>query len=154
MHAGGLVGGVAEMDGGVHRRLVRPRRRVVALGLLLLVLGLCNLGRGWQALRYASLLPGVPMTVTWPYLAATGCFWGAALTVCAVALFRCYPWARWAALAVTTLYQAYGWFDRLSFDASDYAIQTRPRDLLLTILLLAYVWVVLNLPSVRKEFGR
>jgi hypothetical protein len=127
---------------------------VVGLGLLLLALGLGNLGRAGLALHYASLLPDLPMTVTWPYLLATGGVWGVALTVCAVGLFLLRPWGWWGTLAATTLYEAQTWVDRLLFDASDYAIQTRPRDLVLTLLFLAFVWVLLSWPSVRKEFER
>ena len=132
--------------------LTRPQKRVLALALLVLALGLANLIRGGVALRYASLLPGLPTTVPLEYLAAMGAFWGIALTVCAVGLARFCPWGRWATQASVTAYQIHVWINHLLFEASDYARQTRAWDLLLTVLLLALVWGVLNLHSVREVF--
>lgn len=134
--------------------LTRSQKCVIALGLLVLTLGLANLVRAGMALRYAALLPDLPMTVSWAYLAAMGGFWGAAFIVCAVGLVRFRPWGRWGTLTATTLYEAHAWANHLLFDVSDYARQTRPRDLLLTALLLAIVWGLLNWPSIRKEFKR
>ncbi|MDY6875258.1 MAG: hypothetical protein SWK90_03520 [Chloroflexota bacterium] len=136
------------------RQLTRPQRWVITLGLLVLVLGLANLGRAAMALRYAALLPDLPMTVTWTYLAAMGGFWGVALTACAVGLVRFYPWGRWSTLAASALYEIHVWANHLLFDVSDYAHQTRPWDLALTLFLLAFIWGPLNWPSIRKEFKR
>jgi len=130
--------------------LTRPQKWVLGLTLLVLALGLANLGRAGVALHYAALLPDLPMTVSWAYLAAVGAFWGAAFLACAVGLGRFRPWSRWATLAAVTLYEAHAWVNHLLFDASDYARQTRPRDLMLTLLLLALVWGVLNVPQVRR----
>lgn len=132
--------------------LTRSQKCVIALALLVLTLGLANLVRAGMALRYAALLPNLPMTVPWVYLAAIGGFWGAAFIACAVGLVRFRPWGRWGTLTATTLYEAHAWANHLLFDVSDYARQTRPRDLLLTALLLAVVWGLLNWPSIRKEF--
>ena len=123
------------------------------LALLVLALGLANLIRGGVALRYASLLPGLPTTVPMEYLAALGAFWGIALTVCAVGLLRFRPWGRWGTLTAVTLYQVHVWVNHLLFDASDYARQTRPWELLLTLLLLAIVWGALSLHSTRRTFS-
>ena len=120
----------------------------------MLVLGLGNLGRAGVALRYAALLPDLPMTVTWTYLAAMGGFWGVILTACAVGLLRFRPWGRWSTLAATTLYEAHVWANHLLFDASDYTRQTWPWNLALTFFLLALIWGLLNWPSIRKEFKR
>ena len=134
------------------KRLTRVQKWVIAMGLVVLALGLANLGRAGLALRYAALLPNLPMTVSWAYLVAMGGFWGLVFISCAVGLMRFRPWGRWATLIVATLYQAHVWVNHLLFDASDYALQTRPRDLLLTGLLLAIVWGLLNWPSVCKVF--
>ena len=141
-------------EGPARRRiaLTRPQKWVVVLALLVLALGLGNLGRAGVALRYAVLLPDLPLTVPLEYLAAMGGFWGAALTVCAVGLVRFRPWGRQGTLAAVTLYQAHVWVNHLLFDASDYARQTWPRDLLVTALLLALVWGSLNLRNVRETF--
>ena len=134
------------------RRLSRPQKWIVGLGLLMLVLGLANLGRVVLALRYDALLPGLPMRVSWSYLALRGGAWGIAFIACAVGLVSFREWGRWATLAASTLYQVHAWVDHLLFDASDYAVQTRPRDLALTLLFLALVWGALNWPAVRRAF--
>lgn len=141
-------------EGPARRRiaLTRPQKWVVVLALLVLALGLGNLGRAGMALRYAALLPNLPLTVPLEYLVAMGGFWGAALTVCAVGLVRFRPWGRHGTLAAVILYEAHVWVNHLLFDASDYARQTWPRDLLVTALLLALVWGSLNLRNVRETF--
>lgn len=105
-----------------------------------------------MALRYAAPLADLPMTVSWGYLAARGVFWGIVLSACALGLLRFRPWARWGALTAATLYEAHAWLDHLLFDASDYAVRTRPLDLLATALLLGLVWGLLNWPGVRRCF--
>ena len=137
-----------------YRRISYAQKWVIALGLLTLALGLANLGRVAQALRYAALLPGLPMTVSWAYLAAMGGFWGLSFVACTVGLVGFRPWGRWGTLAAVTLYEGHVWVNHLLFDASEYAIQIRPRDLVLTLLVLAPVWGLLNWPSIRKEFER
>jgi hypothetical protein len=134
------------------RKLTPPQRRIAVLALMVLALGLGNLVRAVRAVYYASHLPDLPMTVSWTYQAVTGAFWCVALLVCAVALLRVWPWARWATLAAVTLYQAHVWVDHLLFDANARARQLLPCDAALTLGLLVFVWVVLNLPGVRKEF--
>jgi len=133
--------------------LTRLQWLVIALGLLVLGLGLGNLGRAVLALRYAALLPDLSMTVSWTYLAVMGGFWGLVFVVCAVGLICFRPWSRWSALAAVTLYESHVWGNHILFDASDYARQTWPRDLLLTLLLLALIWGSLSLHSVRKAFS-
>jgi len=142
-----------EVDG---RRpfLAGARKWVVVLSLFLVALALANLGKAAMALRYAALLPDLPMTVSWEYLVVTAACWAAALTVCAVGLLRLRVWGRWATLAVVTLYQAHVWANHLLFDASDYALQTRPRDALLTAAFLGIVWGVLSVRPIREVFAR
>ena len=127
-----------------------PRQLLTGVVLLLALIGLGNLGRAAMALYYARLLPDLPLTVPWVYLAGIGVFWGIAMMVCAVGLHMRRPWSRKATLAVATLYQAHVWLNHLLFDASDYARQTRPRDLALSALFLAVVWGTLHLSGVRK----
>jgi hypothetical protein len=52
------------------------------------------------------------------------------------------------------LYEVHVWVNHLLLDASDYARQTRPWELLLTVLLLAIVWGSLSLRSVRQTFAQ
>ena len=126
---------------------------MVALAFLVLALGLANLARMGVALRYVSLLPDLPMTVPLGYLAAMGALWGMVLTACAVGLLRFRPWGRWGTLAAVTLYEVHVWANHLLFDASDYARQTWPWALLLALVLLALVWGLLSLRSVRDTFS-
>ena len=136
------------------RVLTRPQKWVVTLALLVLALGLANLVRMGVAVRYAFLLPVLPMAVPLEYLAAVGAFWGVVLTACAWGLLRFRRWGRRGTLAAVTLYQAHVWVNHLAFDASDYARQTWLWDLLVTALLLALVWGSLHLRSVRSVFTR
>ena len=105
-----------------------------------------------MALYYDGQLPGLPLTVSLTYLAAMGIFWGLAFVACAWGLVRFRRWGRWGALAAVTLYEVHVWINHLLFDANDYARQTQPRDLALTLLLLALVWGLLNWPSVQSVF--
>jgi hypothetical protein len=139
-------------NGGEKPLRTAAHRAVAALALLTAILGLANLGRMAMAIRYAGRLPDLPMTVTWPYLAVKGGLWGVGFITCTAGLLRLQPWGRWATLAASTLYQLHVWIDHALFDASDYARQTRPRDLALTILFLGIVWGVLNWPTVRRIF--
>jgi hypothetical protein len=134
------------------RVLTRSQKWVVVLALLVLALGLANLVRMGVALRYAFLLPVLPMSVPLEYLATVGAFWGVVLTACAWGLLRFRRWGRRGTLAAVTLYQAHVWVNHLAFDASDYARQTRLWDLLVTVLLLALVWGSLHVRSVQNVF--
>lgn len=135
------------------RQQLIPARKVLLLGSLLpLALGLGNLARMGEAVYFAVRLPDLPMTISWTYLAAMGGFWGVAFIACAVGLARFRAWGRWGTLAAVTLYEVHVWLNHLLFDANEYARLIRPRDLVLTALLLATVWGGLNWPSVRKAF--
>jgi hypothetical protein len=125
---------------------------IIALAILALVLGLANLGRTVMAVQYADRMPDLPMSVPWSYLAATGLLWGVAYTAAAVGLFLLRPWGRHVTLLVSTLQQVHSWINRLLFDASDYAHQTRARDLILTLIFMAVVWGTLNWGAVRRAF--
>jgi hypothetical protein len=125
----------------------------VILALVMLALGLGNLGKAAMAIRYADLLSEVPLTLTWQYLTGMGALWGIVFIGCSVGLMRFRTWGRWATLISATAYQIHIWVNHLLFDASDYARQTRPRDLVLTALFLALVWGLLCLPSVRGVFN-
>jgi hypothetical protein len=135
-----------------HRRLTHPQKWIAVLALVLLLLGLGNVGRIARTVYYAIHLPDLSMTVSWTYLAVMGGFWCAALLVCAVALVRLCSWARWATLATVTLYQAHVWVNHLLCDANERARQLLPYNAALTLGLLVFVWVVLNWPSVRRAF--
>jgi hypothetical protein len=137
-----------------YKRLSYSQKWVIALGLLALALGLANLGRAAMALRYAALLPALPMTVSWTYLAAMGGLWGLIFATCTLGLVSFRPWGRRGTLAAVTLYEVHVWANHLLFDVNEYAFQVRPRDLLLTLMLLALVWGLLNSPNIRKEFKK
>lgn len=134
------------------RDISLPQAWVILLGLFTLLLGLGNLGRTAVALHYASRLPDLPLTVSLDYLATMEGFWGVVFVVCAAGLWAFHRWARWGVLAAITLYQSHAWINHLLFDASDYARQTWPRDLLLTVILLVLFWGSLSLREVRRTF--
>jgi hypothetical protein len=46
------------------------------------------------------------------------------------------------------------WANRLLFSVSDYARQTVPRDVVLTVTLLLLFWMPMHLPSIRQLFKR
>ncbi len=133
-------------------KLTLAQKWVAVLSLLVLALGLANLMRAALALRYDALLPDLPMTVPLIYLAAMGVFWGLVFVVCTVGLVRFRRWGRWGTMAATVLYEIHVWVNHLLFDANDYALQTRPRDLALTLLLLIFILGPLNLASIRRIF--
>jgi hypothetical protein len=137
---------------GLH--LTRPRRWVVGVATVVLIVGLANVARGALAIAYALRLPELPMTIGWEYLAATGLFWGLLLTGCSFSLAGFYRWARAATLAAATTFQLHVWVNHLLYDANDYARQTWPWDLVLTALFLAIVWTILGWPGIRREFAR
>lgn len=132
--------------------LTGAQRAVAGLSLLLVFIGVGSLTRSGVALYYTITLHDLRMSVSWTYLAASSLFWGGVLTVAALSLTRQRRWSWWLTLIAATGYQAHRWIDRLLFDASDYARQVLPRDLLLTALFLALVWGVLCWPRVREIF--
>lgn len=133
-------------------KLTPAQKWVVVLALVTLFLALGNAGRAAMTIRYAVRLPDLPLTVSWGYLAAMGAFWAVGFGACVIGLLCLRPWGRWLTLATVTLHQAHAWANHLLFDASDYARQVWPRDLLLTLLLLALYWISLNLRGVRDAF--
>ncbi len=133
-------------------KLTLAQKWVAVPSLLVLALGLANLMRAALALRYDALLPDLPMTVPLIYLAAMGVFWGLVFVVCTVGLVRFRRWGRWGTMAATVLYEIHVWVNHLLFDANDYALQTRPRDLALALLLLIFILGPLNLASIRRIF--
>lgn len=112
-----------------------------------------NVGRAIVAVQYMQRLPDLPLTVPLPYLAVTGAIWGTALLVCAAGLRGYRAWSRPATLACVTLFQAHVWLNHLLFDASDYALQTWPRDALVSLLFLACTWGLLSLRGVRRTLS-
>ena len=135
------------------RKLTPAQKWTILLCTIAFVLGLGNLGSAAMAIYHSARLPGLPTTVSFRYLAATGAFWGIAYLTCTVGLSFFLPWGRWFTLAAVLLHQAHVWTNRLVFDASDYARQTYPRDLAFTLIVLLLFWGVLNLPRMRKAFS-
>jgi hypothetical protein len=131
------------------RRLSRAQKVVVALGALVLALGLGNVVRAVVAFAGSAAMPDLPLSVSWIYLAAASAFWAVIFIACGAGLARFRRWGRIATLAAVTAYEAHVWGNHLLFDRSDYALQRRPWDLLFTLLLLAVTWGVLSLRSVR-----
>jgi hypothetical protein len=129
-----------------------PEKGVILLSALTLILGAANVGRAVMALRYSIRLPDLPTTVPLHYFVAMGGFWGITFIVCAVGLSVFREWGRRSTLAGVTLYQVNVWVNQLLFSASDYADQTIPRDVALTVTLLLLFWIPLNLRQVKQTF--
>jgi hypothetical protein len=123
---------------------------VAILAVVMLGLAVAN----WIRLAGALYYRAVPELPLMPYRAALGGFWGSVFVACTVGLLGLWPWGRWATLIAVTVYQVHVWVNHFVFDASDYALQRRPRDAVLTLTLLAFVWLTLSWPSVRREFQR
>ncbi len=137
-----------------HDHLTRAQKWVVVLAMVTLALGLGNAGRAAMSAHYAVRLPDLSLTVPWSYLMVTGAFWAVGFIACTVGLLRLRPWGRQLTLVTVTLRQLHIWANHLLFQVADYALQIRPRNLLLTALVLALFWVSLNLRSVRRSFAR
>ncbi len=127
---------------------------VILLSILTVMLSLGNLGQAVLAVQYSIDLPGLPTTVSLRYLAAMGGVWALAFIACAVGLSLFREWGRRCTLAAVSLYQLNVWVNRLLFSASDYARQTIPRDLALTVIVLLVFWIPLSLPRIRQTFKR
>lgn len=132
--------------------LTAPQKALLSAALLLLLVGLANLGRAAVAIYYAIHLPDLPLTAPWGYWATGGIIWGTLLIGSALILVRLYRWGRIAALGVATAYQIHVWVNHLMFDANEYARQVWPRDLLLSGLFLAVLWTILTWNRVRALF--
>lgn len=138
----------------VFKGLTLSQTVVILLSALTLALGAANVGRAVMAVRYSARLPDLPTTVSLEYLAAMGGVWGITFVVCSVGLSLFREWARRATLAAVGLYEINGWMNRLLFSASDYADQTIPRDIALTVIFLLLFGIPLNLPQIRQTFKR
>jgi len=135
------------------KQLTPAQKWTILLSTTTVLLGLGNLGSAAMAISYSVRLPGLPTAVSFRYLAAIGVFWGVAYLVCTFGLAFFQAWGRWMTLAAVPLHQAHVWTNRLLFDASGYARQTYPRDLVLTLLLMLIFWGVLNLLLMREAFS-
>ena len=136
------------------KRLTRAQKWVVYLSVVVLGLGLANVGRAGTALAYRARLPDLEMTVSWAYLAVMGSVWGVVFLACLVGLLGFRRWGRWSTLVAVVVYEIHVWGNHLLFDANEYARSLWPRDLALTLLLLILIWGTLSWPSVRATFKR
>jgi len=134
-------------------RLSAAEKWVLVIAALTLVLALANLGRAVVAIRYAAQMPELQLRLGLAYAAGTGVFWGTALVICAGGLLTARLWGRLSTLIAVTIYQVHVWVNRICFDASDYARQTRPRDAFFTGGLLLLYWGTLTLRPVRRVFA-
>jgi hypothetical protein len=135
------------------KQLTPAQKWTILLSTMTFLLGLGNLGSAAVAIQQSVRLPGLSTSVSFRYLAAVGALWGVLYLVCTFGLSFFQPWGRWMTLAAVPLHQVHVWTNRLLFDASDYARQIYPRDLMLTLLLLLIIWGVLNLPAMKEAFS-
>lgn len=126
----------------------RRPKLVTALSLGVLILAMLQLARFGLSLS----LPPLPLTIPPIYLTLTGAIWGVGGLAAAWALFTGRKWApgfaRWGLLAYAMWY----WTDRLLLVRTDYARQTMPASIVMTIVLLvAGIWT-LQVPNVKGYY--
>lgn len=111
---------------------------VSAFGLVRLSLGLA--------------LPDVPLGVPGFYLPLSGGSWALTGLVVACGLVTGTPWAPFAARVGAIAVAGWYWSDRLFLVRSDYARQTWPASLLVTLAALGFVFWSLRRPESRRFF--
>lgn len=126
----------------------RRPKLVTALSLGVLTLAMLQLARFGLSLS----LPSLPLSVPPIYLTLTGAIWGSGALVGAWALYTGRSWApsfaRWGFIAYALWY----WADRLLLVRSDYARQTIPASIAISVVLLIVGFWVLQVPKVRRYY--
>jgi hypothetical protein len=126
---------------------------VTILALAVLCLAAFNLLGAVSGLQRYAFLSHLPLSLPLPYRIGSSAIWSVAFGALAFGLWRLKQWGRVGTLAAFSLYAAQSWFDRLAFSRSDYARETMPFSLILTVLGLALVWGVLLRRKVRQSFS-
>ena len=126
---------------------------VTILALAVLCLAAFNLLGAVSGLQRYAFLSHLLLSLPLPYRIGSRMVWSAGFGALTVGLWRLRQWGRVGTLAAFSLYAAQGWFDRLVFSRSDYARETIPFSLMLTVIGLAWVWGVLLRRKVRQSFS-
>lgn len=118
------------------------------------LLSVSNWLRFWKGIHSYPRLAALELTVPAWYLPLSGAVWGFVALAAALGLWRRRPWARPLTLAASVLYAIAYWADRLLLTTSPYLRQSIPIAAFVTLAGLAFVWIVLNQPAVRRAFRR
>ncbi len=134
----------------IKRRAYRPfGYRLLIYGLVVLaVMGWLRVGQTialWLMLTAVNVWPG-PI-----YLVFSGSMWGVTGLVAAIGLWVHFRWARTFTIATALFMAASYWIDRLLIVRSTAARANLPFAVLMTILLLVYMFAILRgLPRFRR----
>ncbi|MBN1250033.1 MAG: hypothetical protein JXC32_20380 [Anaerolineae bacterium] len=114
--------------------------------VLYAALGIANVARGILAF---AVHPVLADTTSWPFwlLGVVYLAWGLALLACGIVALRRLDRARWLIRAGAIAYQATVWLIHVFGDVSTHARRLWLRDLLLSLLFLAVVFVLTSLPA-------
>ncbi len=132
-----------------------PKRPFSVTALLVLVLMFTGMQilRVWSAIDSWDFLSSLPLSVPPLYFVLSGLFWAIAGASLLWGLWRREVWARRAMLGAAVAFGAVHWLDRLFLQPTGPQASNRAYDLLLTLILLATVWLSVALPQARAYFG-
>jgi hypothetical protein len=122
---------------------------VTALIALVLTFTGMQILRVWTAAASWQFLNSLPLNISPAYFVVSGLFWSLAGITLAWALWRRKAWAPWGARISALGFALAYWADRLFLQTKGPQSINEPFDLLLTVLLLAFVFAALALPQVR-----
>ena len=124
----------------------------VLMGLVLIFTGMQVL-RLWTAIANWSFLNSLPLNIPPAYFVASGLLWAAVGIAILYGLWFRKSWARGVTLIGSLAFAAAHWLDRLFLQERGPQSANMPFDLLVTVLLLTFVFVTMALPQSRALFG-
>jgi hypothetical protein len=130
----------------------RPFPVTVLIGLVLIFTGMQIL-RVWTALAHWSFLNSLPLSVPTAYFVISGLVWSVVGIGVSFGLMWRKAWTRRAVLIVSVAFATVHWFERLVLQEEGPQSANMPFDLLMTVLLLTFVFVTMALPQARATFG-
>ncbi len=132
-----------------------PKRPVSVTAILVLVLTFTGMQilRVWSAIASWDFLSSLPLSVSPLYFLLSGLFWAIVGGALVWGLWLRKPWAPRATIALAVAFAIAHWLDRLFLQASGPQSGNQGFDFLLTLVLLATVWLNVALPQVRAYFG-
>lgn len=126
---------------------------VTSLAALVLTFTGTQFLRAWVLFANLDFYNSLPMSVPPLFLALSSVVWGSLGAWLVRGLWRGETWAPRAAQWGLAAFLAYGWLDRLVFQARGPQTTSWPFDAALTGLLLLAVFGLLALPRTRAYFG-
>ena len=130
----------------------RPFPVTVLSGLVLIFTGMQVL-RVWMAVANWTFLNSLPLNISPAYFVVSGLVWSAAGIAMLFGLVLRKKWARPFTFIGALAFAAVHWLDRLFLQERGPQAANMPFDLLMTILLLTFVFVTFALPQSRVYLG-